>query len=94
MLVWFWFLAISARALHETDVHLILESDLRLVFNLSSSVVNLIGQKFRLEKSYFSDQEVQWSIDYIEQSFTDGLKFNVHVRKLKHARVNLSNCKY
>ena len=40
MLVWFWFLAISARALHETDVHLILESDLRLVFNLSCGEIS------------------------------------------------------
>ena len=40
MLVWFWFLAISARALHETDVHLILESDLRLVFNLSCGKIS------------------------------------------------------
>ena len=98
MLVWFWLLAISARALSETDVHLILESDLRLVKFHDGTIVNLICRNFRLETfgskySIFSDQEVQWSIDYIEKSFTDGSKFNIHVRKLKHPRVNLSNCK-
>ena len=40
-----------------------------------------------------NDDEVQWSVDYIEQSFTDSSKFNVHVRKLKNKRLNLLNCK-
>ena len=99
MSAWFWVLAILSRAISGTDIHLILENDLRPVFDLI--ILNRFGLKIfaricpesDLPKTFSSDQEVQWSIDYIEQSFTNSLTFSVHVRKLRRQRVNLSNRK-
>ena len=99
MLAWFWVLAILSRAISGTDIHLILENDLRPVFDLI--ILNRFGLKIfaricpesDLPKTFSSDQEVQWSIDYIEQSFTNSLTFSVHVRKLRRQKVNLSNRK-
>ena len=89
MLAWFWVLAMLGRAISGTDIHLILENDLRPVFDLI--ILNRFGLK--ILKTFPSDQEVQWSIDYIEQSFTNSLTFSVHVRKLRRQKVNLSNRK-